>query len=333
MRRRRSCLAVPATQPRFLDKAEQSAADEVFLDLEDAVAPSAKPEARGMVVNAFRQHEFAGKVKAVRINACDTKWCYEDVIAVVEGAGDRIDCLIVPKVEDAGHVQFVDHLLDQIEMKMGFGRRIGLELQIESAAGMENAGLIAAASTRAETLIFGPADFSASLGVAELTVGRLKPEYPGDYWHYFMARVAVAARAHGLQPMDGPYGLIRDPEGLRTFATRAAMLGYEGKWALSPTQIEVLNEVFTPSQADYDKAAAIVDAYRKATEDDRTGALMLGDEMIDEASRKMAMVVLERGHALGMQARIQVAVRNPKGRQRGSNPPPLPGSAPETGKL
>jgi citrate lyase subunit beta/citryl-CoA lyase len=308
MRARRSCLAVPATQTKFHDKADLSAADEVFFDLEDSVAPAAKSEARDLAVQALQTYSFTGKVKAVRVNDCESKWCHDDVINVVEGAGQRIDCLIVPKVESADHVHFMDHLLSQLEAKLGLDRRIGLELQIESARGMENVSTIAVASRRTETLIFGPADLSASLRVPELSVGRLKPEYPGDYWHYFMARILVAARAHDLQPIDGPYGLIRDVDGLRTFAERAAMLGFDGKWAVSPTQIAVLNEVFTPRQEDFDKASAILNAYREATDREatdsqRTGALMLGNEMIDEASRKMAMVVLERGKAVGMKAR------------------------------
>src|SRR5712692_2035042 len=220
VRTRRSCLAVPGSQPRFHAKADQSHADEIFLDLEDSVAPAAKVAARNLVVDALRTHEFAGKVRAVRVNACDTKWCYEDIITVVEGAGDRLDCLMIPKVEGADHVHFVENLLNQIEWKVGLQRKIGLELQIESARGMENIDAIAGASPRAETLIFGPADFSASLRVPELTVGRLKPEYPGDYWHYFLARIIVAARAHGLQAIDRPYAQIRDVDGLRTFAER-----------------------------------------------------------------------------------------------------------------
>jgi citrate lyase subunit beta/citryl-CoA lyase len=210
---------------------------------------------------------------------------------------------MIPKVEGIADVHFVDSLLTQLELKLGLKRRIGLELQIESARGMENIEAIAGASPRAETLIFGPADFSASLQMPELTAGRLKPEYPGDYWHYFLARIVVAARAHGLQPIDGPFAQIRDTEGLRTFAERAAMLGYDGKWALHPGQIEILNEVFSPRQDDFDKANAILQAYRQATEIAKTGAVMLGDEMIDEASRKMALVMVERGQALGMTAR------------------------------
>jgi citrate lyase subunit beta/citryl-CoA lyase len=303
MRARRSCLAVPGSNPKFHAKADQSTADQIFLDLEDSVAPGAKVAARAQVVEALRTYRFAGKVRAVRVNACDTKWCFDDIIAVVEGAGDRLDCLVIPKVEDVDHVHFVAHLLNQLEWKHGLERRIGLELQIESARGMENINAIAGASDRAEALIFGPGDFSASLRLPELTVGRLQPDYPGDFWHYFLARVVVAARANGLQPIDGPYAQVRDTEGLRTFAQRAAMLGFDGKWALNPAQVEVLNEVFSPRQEDYDKAVAILDAYQNATDVEQTGAVMLGEEMIDEASRKMAAVVAERGKAFGMTAR------------------------------
>ena len=303
MRARRSCLAVPGSNPKFHAKADQSTADQIFLDLEDSVAPGAKVAARAQVVEALRTYRFAGKVRAVRVNACDTKWCFDDIIAVVEGAGDRLDCLVIPKVEDVDHVHFVAHLLNQLEWKHGLERRIGLELQIESARGMENINAIAGASDRAEALIFGPGDFSASLRLPELTVGRLQPDYPGDFWHYFLARVVVAARANGLQPIDGPYAQVRDTEGLRTFAQRAAMLGFDGKWALNPAQVDVLNEVFSPRQEDYDKAVAILDAYQNATDVEQTGAVMLGEEMIDEASRKMAAVVAERGKAFGMTAR------------------------------
>jgi citrate lyase subunit beta/citryl-CoA lyase len=296
-------LAVPGSQPRFHAKADRSDADQIFLDLEDSVAPAVKGQARLQVVDALRNYEFAGKVRTVRVNACDTEWCYEDIISVVEGVGDRIDCLVIPKVEDVDQVHFVDNLMNQIERKLGMTHRIGLELQIESARGLENINAIAAASRRTETLIFGPADFSASLRVPELTLGRLKPEYPGDYWHYFLARIVVAARANGLQPIDGPYAQVRDFEGLRTFAERAAMLGFDGKWALNPAQVGILNEVFTPRQEDFNKAVAILDAYRRAADVEKTGAVMLGEEMIDEATRKMAAVMVERGEAFGMNVR------------------------------
>ena len=303
MKARRSCLSVPGSNPKFHAKADQSAADEVFLDLEDSVAPGVKAAARDQVVEALRSYRFAGKVRAVRVNACDTRWCFDDIIAVIEGAGDVVDCLIIPKVEDVDHVHFVANLLNQLEWKHGLDRRTGLELQIESARGMENIEAIAGASDRTETLIFGPGDFSASLRLPELTVGSLQPEYPGDLWHYFLARIVVAARAHGLQPIDGPYAQVRDTDGLRTSARRAAMLGFDGKWALNPVQVEVLNETFSPRQEDYDKAVAILEAYRTATDVEQTGAVMLGDEMIDEATRKMAAVVVERGEAFGMTPR------------------------------
>jgi citrate lyase subunit beta/citryl-CoA lyase len=294
---------VPGNNPHFHAKANQSSADEIFLDLEDSVAPTAKAAAREAVVEALHKYPFTGKVKVVRVNACDTKWCYDDVISVVEGAGDTLDCVMLPKVEEVDQVHFIDTLLSQIEWKLKLDRRIGLELQIESARGMENIDRIACASTRNETLIFGPADFSASLRLPELTLGRLKPEYPGDFWHYFLARIVVAARANGLQPIDGPYGVVRDVVGLRTLAERSSMLGFDGKWAVNPQQIEILNEVFSPRQEDVDKAAAIMDAYGKATNDEQTGAVMLGDEMIDEASRKMAAVMYERGQAFGITPR------------------------------
>jgi citrate lyase subunit beta/citryl-CoA lyase len=300
MRARRSCLAVPASQPRFHERADQSAADQIFLDLEDSVAPSMKERARAMVVEAFERFEYRGKVRCVRVNAVDTKWCYGDIVEVVEGARDHIDCLVIPKVEGADHVHFVEHLLNQVEMKRGFERKIGLELQIETARGLDRVSEIAAAGERNEALIFGPGDFSASMRLPTLSIGNLRPDYPGDFWHYFMARIVVAARAYGLQAIDGPYVAIKDLDGYRTFAERAAMLGYDGKWALHPSQIDVVNDVFAPKQADFDRAFAILEAYRKATDVDEKGAVMLGDEMIDEASRKLAAVMYERGQAAGM---------------------------------
>src|SRR5205823_11574658 len=186
------------------------------------------------------------------------------------------------------------------EWSKGLQRRIGLELQIESARGLDRVSEIAAASIRNEALIFGPGDFSTSMRLPTLTIGGLRPDYPGDFWHYFMARIVVAARANGLQAIDGPYVQIKDLDGFRTFAQRAAMLGYDGKWALHPAQVEVLNDVFAPKQTDFDRAWAILEAYRQATDVDAKGAVMMGEEMIDEASRKLAAVMVERGQAAGM---------------------------------
>jgi citrate lyase subunit beta/citryl-CoA lyase len=272
----------------------------VFFDLEDSVAPSSKEEARDQVVEALRTYRYEGKLRGVRVNSVDTRWCADDVRHVVEGAGDRLDCLVVPKVDDVDTVHFVHHLLNQLEWKLGLDRPIGLELQVESARGMENAARVAAASPRNRTLIFGPVDFAADMRLPGFGAGDTRPDYPGDLWHYFLARVAVAARAAGLQAIDGPFLQVRDLSGLRESARRSAALGYDGKWVLHPDQVEVVNEVFSPTQEDFERARRVIDAYRQATEVDLTGAVMLGDEMIDEASRKLALATLERGQAAGM---------------------------------
>ena len=294
---------MPGTEERFHASAQRSAADQVIFDLEDSVAEGAKAAARSKVVAALRDRDYGGKTRSVRVNACDTPWCHEDVIALVEGAGNRFDTIVVPKVEAVDHVHFLDTLLGQLEKRHRLSGALGLELQIESARGMENVGAIAAASDRIETIIFGPADFAATMRAPELTIGRLNRDYPGDFWHFFLARIAVAARANGRQPIDGPYAEIRDLDGLRTSATRARMLGFDGKWALHPSQVAVLNEVFAPTQEEFDRATAILAAYGKAADQEHVGAVMFGDEMIDEASRKLATSMVERGQALGMTAR------------------------------
>jgi citrate lyase subunit beta/citryl-CoA lyase len=207
---------------------------------------------------------------------------------------------MIPKVEHAHEVLFVDHMLRMIEVNMGFEQRIGIEIQIETATGLKNIYEIAHASNRAETLIFGPADMSASLGLPTVTAGLPMPGYPGDHWHWVLETILVAARDANLQVIDGPYLLIKDLDGFREMSLRARALGYDGKWALHPGQIDVLNEVFTPTQEEYDKAEALLEAYKQATEVDNRGAVMFGTEMIDEASRKMAIQFAERGRAAGM---------------------------------
>lgn len=299
---RRSSLAVPATQPRFHAKADQSTADQVVLDLEDSVAPAAKAKAREHVVSALSTYRFAKKLRSVRVNGCDTAWCEDDIGAVMEGAGDKVDSLVVPKVESVDHVHLVESLLDQIERKLRLKKRVGLELLIESARGIENISSIAGGSDRNQALIFGPADLAASLRIPELTIGG-RPGQAGDYQDYFLVRILVASRANGLYAIDGPYARIHDHDGLRISAERAARLGFDGKWAIHPGQIEVLNDVFSPRQEDFDKAAAILTAYSRAADVENVGAVVLGDEMIDEASRKMALVMVERGRAAGMKAR------------------------------
>lgn len=304
-RPRRSCLSVPGSSPKMLAKAPTLPADEVFLDLEDSVAPNAKEEARGHVVQALRSNDWGEKTVVVRINAVDTRWAYRDVIEVVEGAGEFLDCIMIPKVQAPGDVEFVDNLLRMIEETKGFDHRIGIEAQIENGPGLTLIDDIAFASDRLETLIFGPGDMAAALGMPSLTVGEAIPEYPGDHWHWVLMRILVAARAAGLQAIDGPYAKIRDLDGYREIATRAKVLGYDGKWVLHPGQIDVANEIFAPSQVEYERAEDILAAYEQATDVELTGAVMFGEEMIDEATRKMAEVTALRGRAAGMKARPQ----------------------------
>ncbi|MFI6904237.1 HpcH/HpaI aldolase/citrate lyase family protein [Nonomuraea sp. NPDC050394] len=302
MRSRRSVLAVPASNPRFLEKAQTLPADAVFLDLEDSVAPAAKPEARKNVVAALREGDWSGKVRTVRVNDLTTMWTYRDVIEVVEGAGGFLDAIILPKVQDPTEVVWLDTLLTQIEKTMGFEvGRIGIEAQIENARGLVNVDAIAGSSGRLETLVFGPADFMASINMRTLVVGEQPPGYTeGDAYHYILMRMLMAARTHDLQVIDGPYLQIKDVEGYRRIARRAAALGFDGKWVLHPSQVEAANEVFSPAQDDYDHAELILEAYEYYTTVERRGAVMLGDEMIDEASRKMALVVAAKGRAAGL---------------------------------
>ena len=299
MRLRRAVLACPGSNPKMMQRAAASGADEVFLDLEDAVAPSEKVAARREVVEALRRHDFGRTLRCVRVNQIGSALVLGDIEAVVRGAGDRLDTLMLPKVQDAGDVAFADRLLAGLEAEIGLDRRIGLEAQIEDARGLVNVDAIAA-HDRVETVIFGPGDFAASMGLPQLTVGEESPDYPGDLWHYPLFRIVVAARACGKQAIDGPFAAIRDLEGLRRSAARAAALGYDGKWALHPSQLEPVTRAFTPRPADVERAQAILAAYRAAAEEDHRGAVMLGDEMIDEASRKMAAQLVARAGAAGL---------------------------------
>lgn len=304
LRSRRSCLAVPGSSTKMLDKAQGLAADQVFLDLEDAVAPGAKEDARANVVAALNEGGWAGKTRVVRVNDVTTKWTYRDVITVVEGAGQNLDCIMLPKVQNAEQVHWLDMLLTQIEKVMGFEiGRLGIEAQIENALGLTNVKDIAFASDRIETIIFGPADFMASMNMPSLVVGALNPDYPGDPFHYVLFKIVEAARAKGVQAIDGPYLQIRDVDGFRAVAKRSAALGFDGKWVLHPGQLDAANEVYAPAQDAFDHAELILEAYAYYTshEGGLLGAVMLGDEMIDEASRKMAEVIAGKGRAAGMQ--------------------------------
>ena len=304
MRSRRSNLAVPGSSPKMLDKARGLPADQLFMDIEDAVAPLAKPEARKNIVAALNEGGYDGKVRTVRVNDWTTQWTYADVVEVVEGAGPNLDCIMLPKVQTAEQVVALDLLLTQIEKSNGFELgRIGIEAQIENAMGLINVDAIAAASPRVETVIFGPADFMASINMKSLVVGEQPPGYDvGDAYHYILMRILMAARAHDKQAIDGPYLQIKDVDGYKRVASRSAALGFDGKWVLHPGQVEAANEVYSPRQEDYDKAELILDAYDYCTsaQGGAKGAVMLGDEMIDEASRKMAIVVAAKGRAAGM---------------------------------
>jgi citrate lyase subunit beta/citryl-CoA lyase len=298
---RRSCLSVPGSSEKMLAKAPGLAADMVFMDLEDAVAPLEKEAARAKVVDAIKNLDWADKVLCVRVNAWDTKWTYGDVIEVVGSAGERLDEIMLPKVQNAAQVVAMDLLLTQVEINAGLPRgHIGIEAQIETAQGIINVEEICAASPRLETIILGPVDMSASMEMPSLSGGLDIPEYPGDYFHYVFVKILMAGRANGLQVIDGPYVKVRDPEGFREFCKRTQVLGYDGKWALHPDQVTILNEMFSPTQEQFDKACAVLDAYKDATEGDRKGAVMFGDEMIDEASRKVAVKLVAKGERAGL---------------------------------
>ena len=281
----------------MLAKGPTIPADMTFLDLEDAVSPLEKEAARPKVVDAIKNQDWGDRVLCVRVNAWDTEWTAFDIIEVVGNAGTRLDEIMLPKVNTAAEVVALDLLLTQVERNCGLPvGHIGIEAQIETARGLINVEEICAASPRLETIILGPVDMSASMEMPSLAGGLQIPEYPGDYFHYVFVKILMAGRANGLQVIDGPYVKVRDPEGFRDFCKRTQILGYDGKWALHPDQVTILNEVFSPSQEQFDKAWDVLDAYEKATtEGERKGAVMFGDEMIDEASRKVAIKLVKKG--------------------------------------
>ncbi|HYD08917.1 MAG TPA: CoA ester lyase [Acidimicrobiales bacterium] len=299
---RRSCLSVPGSSEKMLAKGPTIPADMTFLDLEDAVSPLEKEAARPKVVQAIKEQDWGDRVLCVRVNDWSTEWTAFDVIEVVGNAGERLDEIMLPKVQDASDVRALDKLLTQVEKKAGLPvGHIGIEAQIETARGLINVDEICAASPRLETIILGPVDFSADMQMPSLAGGLQIPEYPGDYFHYVFMRILMAGRANNLQVIDGPYVKVRDSEGFRDFATRTQILGYDGKWALHPDQVTILNEIFSCSQEQFDKAWDVLDAYEKATtEGERKGAVMFGDEMIDEASRKVAKKIVMRGERAGL---------------------------------
>jgi citrate lyase subunit beta / citryl-CoA lyase len=299
LRPRRSCHAVPGSSERFLAKAPGLEADEVFLDLEDAVAAAEKDRARDLVIAALREHEFAGTI-VVRVNGTDTPHYYRDLIGVVERAGDRLDAVMLPKVRTPGDVEMTSKLLAQIEMARGLEvGRIGIEAQIEDATGLLACEAIAAASPRMEALVFGPGDYSAAVGIPVTTIGGAPEHYPGDHLNYVFSRLVVAARAAGIQAIDGPYAAFDDDDGLRARGRLARALGMDGKWTIHPRQIPIVNDVFTPTRPEWERAEALLATYRRATEEEGRGAAMFDGEMIDEANRRMAERLAQAGRAAG----------------------------------
>jgi len=262
MRSRRTCHAVPGSNERFLAKAPQLEADEVFLDLEDAVAPNEKDAARARVIGALNELTFTNTV-VVRVNGTDTPHYYRDLIDVVEQAGAKVDAIMLPKVRTPGDVEMTDKLLTQIELAHDLEpRRIGIEAQIEDAQGLLACERIATASPRMETLIFGPGDYSAAVGIPITTIGGAPEGYPGDHLNYVYSRLVVAARAAGIQAIDGPYARVGDEDGLRTRSQLARALGMDGKWTIHPGQIAIVNEVFSPTQTEWERAEAMLAAPR-----------------------------------------------------------------------
>jgi citrate lyase subunit beta/citryl-CoA lyase len=297
-RLRRSCLAVPGSSERMLAKARTLPADLVFVDLEDAVAPDLKNDAtRGQVVDALAATDWTALTRVVRINAVGTPWWLDDLLLVVAGARDAVHCVMVPKIESASQVHAVAEVLSYIERKHQIVQPLGIEVQIESPVGLVRIEEIASASPRVETLIFGPGDYAASAGMPQLTVGAVDPTYPGDHWHYQLARIVTTARAFRLQAIDGPYAAISDLDGFVEVARRSRALGFDGKWALHPDQIEPCNVVYAPTAEEVERAERILATYAAAVEGDRLGAATLDGEMIDEASRKMAASVMSRARA------------------------------------
>jgi len=309
----RSEQAVPGSNPTFMEKAAKGSADVVFLDLEDAVAPDEKEQARKNVIMALHELDWSGKTVSVRINGLDTQYMYRDVVDVMEQAGDKLDLFMIPKAGTAADIYMVDALVNQIEIAKGYKKRVGFEMIIETALGMQNVHEIAAASTRNESLHFGVADYAASTQARTINIGGPNPDYSvlthadengkrelhwGDMWHYAVARMVVAARANGLRAIDGPFGDISDPDGFAAQARRSAVLGCEGKWAIHPSQVDVVNQIFSPSEEEVTRAKRVLSAMEEAKSEGR-GAVTLDGRLIDLASIRQAEVLVRKAEVIG----------------------------------
>jgi citrate lyase subunit beta/citryl-CoA lyase len=296
---RRTQLATPASDERMMHNAADSDADEVFLDLEDSVAPAEKAASREPLIRAVREEDWSDVILAYRINGLDTRWWYDDVIEVIGAVGEEIDDIVVPKVASAADIHAVERLLEQVEVNAGLEvGSVGLEPQIEDGEGMHNVHEIAHASDRLDSVIFGPGDYSAAMGTPGLDIGQF-PDYPGHYWHYALSRINAAAKSAGLPCIDGPYADIDDEEGFRTSARNASLLGCDGKWAIHPSQVTIANEVFAPDPEVAERAQRIVEAYADAMEAGK-GAVSVDGQMVDEATNKMAQDVVAKAKAAGV---------------------------------
>lgn len=305
-------LSVPGSRPEMMEKAAKSAADVIFLDCEDAVAPDDKDQARKNIIEALHDVDWGDKTISVRINGLDTHYCYRDVVDIMEKGGERLDLIMIPKVGNAKDVYAIDMMVTQIEAAIGRKKKIGFEMIIETAMGMANIDEIAAASPRNESLHFGVADYAASTKARTTQIGGPNPAYSvltdpaadgsrdvhwGDMWHYAIARMVVAARTHGLRPIDGPFGDFSDPDGYLAQGSRSAVLGCEGKWAIHPKQIELANNIFTPAEAEVNKAKRILEAMAEAQKSG-AGAVALDGKLIDLASIRQAEALVAQAEAI-----------------------------------
>ncbi|MGI9324359.1 MAG: HpcH/HpaI aldolase/citrate lyase family protein [Pseudomonadales bacterium] len=296
-RPRRCQLSVPGSSEKMMSKAAGLSMDHIFLDLEDAVAPSAKPEARGKIVQALNSLDWQARTLCVRINDVETQWCHDDIIEVVTGAGAKLDTIMLTKAKCAGDVRFVHLLLDQLEQKLGLTKRIGIECLIEEVEGIANVQEIAASSDRLECLIFGMGDYSASQQMQITSIGAAGP-YPGDLWHYPRYALTVACHMHGLDPVDGPYANFKNSDGYNREAERAFTLGMVGKWAIHPSQVELAHAVFTPQADAVDAARKQKAAYDEALAQG-LGAINVDGVMVDAASIRIVQNLLNRADLIG----------------------------------
>lgn len=299
-RRSRRCqLSVPGSSEKMMAKSAGLDCDHVFLDLEDAVAPNAKSDARGMIVEALNKHDWKPKTLSVRINDVETEYCHDDIIEVVTGAGEKLDTIILTKAKSAHDVMFVHMLLDQLEAKLGLKKRIGIECLIEEVEGMMKVEEIAACSDRLECLIFGMGDYSASQVMSIENIGGDSDNYPPDLWHYPRFKLIIACRANGLDPVDGPFSDFRNPEFFRTECERGNVLGMAGKWAIHPSQVEIAQDVFSPSAEAVSSARKQQKAYEEALEQG-LGAIQVDGVMVDAATVRVLQNIIDKADLIGM---------------------------------